>query len=468
MEPGMKMQTTPTEPPPQMYPSVDEGKARPGCEPCKAAKEAAVEQAKVESKKALGIVSYLSAKAGKLVSEQVQKIRLAICHTCQETEAGTTVRLFRKIDEKDYCGTPRLADLRKIYRDETEIGCGCNLEDKSRYDAAQCPRKLWGPGALTGKQFKVQVQQTRILKDVLDVQVHYAIKPGDEADMTGIGDTLSALPIVHAVARKWPNKHVRIRVVPGRVEWAKLGWSDVVSSEDWSTNGEWFIRLFVNRLIDIDETWARHPAHTSLYTRHHVMCDAAGVEEPIRDIGLSPSKEAAEWAAGQFGVPTQKGQPIVCLSPFSTSTPRNWPLHHWVVLAEKLTAEGCFVYVVDHIPDRTKFIPFLRYWGWGPDHLCALLKRTNLIIGNDSAMAHFGGVLRRPTIALCSASPGKVVFGWYDTVRVIQTKSACSQCNYIAHKGFTYACDSGCEAMWDLKPSVVLGNALEILKGAKP
>jgi hypothetical protein len=264
---------------------------------------------------------------------------------------------------------------------------------------------------------------------------------------------------------------VRIRVVPNRVGWASIGWPDVVSSDDWSTVGEWFIRLFTHRLISLDEDWAKHPAHKTLYTRHHGMCDAAGIsiDDLPKDIGLAPGKEVADWGKGQFVGDEMKGKPIVCLAPFSTSNQRNWPLHHWIDLAEMLTKAGSFVYFVDG-PDqeRTKFVPYLRYWGWSPEHLVALFQKTNLVIGNDSSMAHLGGVTRRPTIAICSTSPGKIVYGWYDTVRVVQSEAACSGCNWFSSRGYRNACNDACEAMWDMKPGIVLGHALDILKGAKP
>lgn len=491
MEPMNQTMTAPKPPPPPPPPPPPETQAQPkvsdslfqftvetapkiagNCTPCEAARraqEAALIQAKQESKKTLGLISMLTAKAGKLVPDTLRKMRLAICHTCPESETGTNVKLFRRIDGNEYCGLPRLADITKIYRDETQTGCGCDLADKTRYELSQCPRGRWGPGPLMGPQYTVQIQPIRVLKDVLDVQVHYAIKPNTEMDMTGIGDTIAALPVIHAIARKFPSKRVRVRVVPNRVEWAKVGWPDVVSSDDLSTAGEWFLRLFTHRLIALDEEWAKNPKHKTLYTRHHGMCDAAGVSEPVRDIGLSPTKEAAEWGKGQFIGKDIQGKPVVCLSPFSTSNQRNWPLHHWVDLADHLTKAGVFVYFVDgpH-PDRTKFLPYLRYWGWGPEFLVALFQKTDLVIGNDSAMAHLGGVMRRPTIAVCSASPGVVVFGWYDTVRVVQAEAACTACNWFSSRGYRNACDDSCEAMWDLKPSVVLGHALDILKGAKP
>jgi ADP-heptose:LPS heptosyltransferase len=403
---------------------------------------------------------------GKTVSETVQKMRLALCHTCDEKEQGTETRLFRRINKKEYCGEPRLNSLTKVYRDEKKTGCGCNVREKALYDQSVCPRARWGPGNNIGRQFKVQIRHSEVLKDVIDVQLHYARTNEEELDMTGIGDTVACLPVVHAIQQKYPSKQVRIRAVPNRVPWAKLGWANVMSTDDWSSRGEWLIKLCPERMGLIDDICAKE--HNPPISRHHLWCMAAGVDEPVRDIRLRPSNDVAEWSRGQLTEGVTNGKPIVAIVPFSNSPQRTWSMHHWIDLAGMLTKLGCFVYVVDgNEPDRTKHMPYLRYWGWGADHTVALFTKTNLVIGNDSGMSHLAGVMRVPTIAICSATDGKVVFGWYDTVKILQSPGECSPCNWQAEHGYRPSCDHQCEAMWDMKPEVVFGHAVRALKEAE-
>ena len=95
-----------------------------------------------EQLKKLGLLSYLKAKTSGLVEEDIQSKRLEICKNCKETEKDTNNQLYRVIENKSYCGQPRLEN---IYRDEVEVGCGCNIEDKVKWNMSACPRMKWGP-----------------------------------------------------------------------------------------------------------------------------------------------------------------------------------------------------------------------------------------------------------------------------------------------------------------------------------
>ena len=93
----------------------------------------------IKSKRTTGAASYLKAKLSASVPKEVRHARLAICRACTATDP-TGVRLFRERKGRMYCGTPR---LKKILRDETKEGCGCDLEDKADKVGAQCPLYLW-------------------------------------------------------------------------------------------------------------------------------------------------------------------------------------------------------------------------------------------------------------------------------------------------------------------------------------
>lgn len=93
----------------------------------------------IKSKRTTGAASYLKAKLSASVPKEVRHARLAICRACTATDPAG-VRLFREIKGRMYCGTPR---LKKILRDETKEGCGCDLEDKADARSASCPLGLW-------------------------------------------------------------------------------------------------------------------------------------------------------------------------------------------------------------------------------------------------------------------------------------------------------------------------------------
>lgn len=93
-------------------------------------------------KKSLGIVSLGKAILGGAAPPEIVAQRLAICQACQVTDP-TGARLYRVIDGKAYCGVPRLADPTKVYRDEREWGCGCELAWKAAMAEAGCPLHEW-------------------------------------------------------------------------------------------------------------------------------------------------------------------------------------------------------------------------------------------------------------------------------------------------------------------------------------
>lgn len=99
-------------------------------------------------KKTLGIVSLGKALLGGTAPPEIAAQRLAICQACQATDP-TGARLCRIIDGKAYCGVPRLADPTKVYRDEREWGCGCDLVWKVGMAETTCPLHQWD--CLTGE-----------------------------------------------------------------------------------------------------------------------------------------------------------------------------------------------------------------------------------------------------------------------------------------------------------------------------
>ncbi len=444
--------------PPVNSPSINGGPAP--CGGCRGAKPPSPE----EAKKTLGIISMLAAKTGKQVDDNVRKMRMAVCTNCHEVErvrkGEKASRLFRVKDGHKYCGAPRLSDITKIYRDEADVGCGCDLDDKVRWDRAQCPRGHWGPGALMGNQFRIEYHPIKVLKDVIDVQLHF--QSGQDTDLTGIGDTVSMLPVLPALARRYPWARVRARAIGWRVGWAKLGWSDTKASELWDDTGEFTIKLTPERLPFLDR-WCED--HVPSVGRQHYHARAAGLNpsELRHDNGIGPDAEDDKWGAEQFASHKAAGKKVVCIAPFANSITRTWPLFKWVELAQALERAGHFVWLIDsNEPDRTKFIPLVRFWGWGPGKVAALLKHTDVVIGNDSGMAHLAGVMNRPAVAICGPSPGKVAYGWYKSVKVVQSDASCAGCNWNGDK-YRYACNFGCDAIWRVTAEQVLRAAQEQL-----
>ena len=97
------------------------------------------ETQKEQPVKTLGLTSMAKALTSGPVDKEEKQRRQEICQECQEQDEGG-IHLYLEIDGKSYCGEPR---LKRILRDETRNGCGCNLRFKWIFKEAHCPLKKW-------------------------------------------------------------------------------------------------------------------------------------------------------------------------------------------------------------------------------------------------------------------------------------------------------------------------------------
>jgi len=95
-----------------------------------------------ESKKTMGVGGMVAAIASGKIDEETMKSRLEKCSNCQIKDIEGE-RLYRIYKDVPYCGVPRLKDMDKIQRFERDYGCGCNLKQKTRYNASKCPLGIW-------------------------------------------------------------------------------------------------------------------------------------------------------------------------------------------------------------------------------------------------------------------------------------------------------------------------------------
>jgi len=406
----------------------------------------------IKGEKTLGIAQYLRVKAGSKVDERTRSTRMQLCMNCEEKSTADNTRLFRTVGGTPYCGIPR---NREMLRNEKDVGCGCDLTDKVLWWKASCPRDKWGEGPNMGPGAKLLAPVTRKRKELEGV-IDIRSRTKEATDYTGIGDIVAALPVVHALAVT-RSKRVRYRVIEARVPWAQLGWPDVCVDREDTDIGEEVIDINLYGAIDLDRK-----LEESGKNRHEHWFEAAGVK-PFKP-HLFPDTEGLSWAREQLAEARRNGKRVVALSPFANAPARQWPLHHWIDLADKLMKENYHVIMIDSDPQRGRFMPCQRYWGWKPTHVSALLTETDLYVGNDSGMTHLAGVFDVNTIAICSVTSGKTVFGWYDSVEVIQATNECSGCLWREERGHRRACLTTCEALWDTSPNLVFDRSMRSLE----
>ena len=139
---------------------------------------------------------------------------------------------------------------------------------------------------------------------------------------------------------------------------------------------------------------------------------------------------------------TPSGKCIV-VAPFSNSTVRDWPLDRYKRLIGLLLNEvGTYVVLVGSRGQAAKLEPLYQDYS-GDDRLidlvgqtdwselAAVLGQADLIIANNSGVAHLAAAYGRPTLAIYSGSHQPQEWGPRgQTVRTISAVVSCSPCGY--------------------------------------
>ena len=199
--------------------------------------------------------------------------------------------------------------------------------------------------------------------------------------------------------------------------------------------------------------------HTEEY-RHEISqvtqnCPRTAVWQTLQDIYVAPVRpqivvnaDEAKWAADylkQFN-----GKPVLLLAPFSNYATRSWPKIKFLRLCEKITQETDYAVVtVDQFAERAVGFPNLITSITLP-RLAHLIRAVDIVVGNDSGVAHLAGTVGKPTFAIMGPTHPTTVFGHIPNVVPIQIslkKVPCVGCHFSHAKGYVAACDTMCVAL---------------------
>jgi ADP-heptose:LPS heptosyltransferase len=262
----------------------------------------------------------------------------------------------------------------------------------------------------------------------------------------GIGDLVVAAAAVAGIRHERPESRVCLSVRPHLIEWARLfrdAHSIVRVGQEPRAD-----RLYLPyRTYESREIPERGRLH-----RHQYYAEACATW-PVWPRTHIPVDDRA-WAANEDPL---GGHPAVIV-PFAAHVIRNWPASYFAELIASLRDLGYTPVILDSPGDGGRTHPFgvWRYWGQQPGRVAALLDRAALVVGNDSGMIHLAGALGRPTVAVCASVEGESIYGFYPTVRVVQSTAPCSRCYWQSVHGYRSACNLGCAALYGIPPQRVL------------
>ncbi len=133
--------------------------------------------------------------------------------------------------------------------------------------------------------------------------------------------------------------------------------------------------------------------------------------------------------------------------------------------AYTLANAGLSVAACDVDKDDVDNFPFFFY-GMKLEYSAALAARADVVIANDSGMAHLAGTIGVPTVAVCGMTNPDVVFGHIPEVRGLRGghgKVWCAGCHF-SPKSYRASCAKGCLALMSIDPMEIVKIVLETLK----
>ena len=409
-------------------------------------------------KKSFGAASYVKAKLGGEIATQVQEMRWSLCVGCQEKDVDSGEKLFQRDGPNlAFCG-PKHGLIER--RDESSHGCGCELNDKVKWKKSTCPRGRWGPGMAFGNgiiPLWFDGVNDETLPKVMDFM---APTSGKTMDMTGIGDTICHVILVQAIQKQYDAAgtgwRVRFATLSQRVEWAKVLLAgtniEVIPLDDPDiVKGAQRYHSSDQRFIEMDETCKIN----NWRNRHVYWSERFGVDykSMMQEWVVHIPKESWEHATEWLTEAKKFGNPVIGLAPYSTGVTRDLPVAQWMQLAAELKSLGYIVFVLDRpeseeeTRNRSNDLGCRLYDGSDPANIMAVIDQVDMIVGNDSGLAHLAGFVGTPFLAICGPTSGEIVFSGYPSANWFQMKGDCAACYWFQENGWKPWCSSGCQLL---------------------
>ncbi len=207
--------------------------------------------------------------------------------------------------------------------------------------------------------------------------------------------------------------------------------------------------------VCLDEVFAREVAEGGRRPRIDYIREFLGIPASPARPELRLTAADVAWADDRS---KELGRPLVLLFPQAAWKPREWPANYWVDLAWGLQANGAKVLVLLANDDaRFHNTPEFQ-WNTPVGRLAALMRRADLVIGNDSFPAHLAGTAGTPTLALLGPTQPTVFAHIPEVECVMSRRLDCTGCHF--NPPFRAACDQGCLSLYRLFPEDVLPIAL--------
>jgi len=182
--------------------------------------------------------------------------------------------------------------------------------------------------------------------------------------------------------------------------------------------------FLLNRTLE--DTKAERELHESRYNLELVQLLGLGSPQPLPEAPAAvPLPVPPAAAAGieswlqQQGI--NPGEPLITIHPWTSNPEKSWPLESFCEVVRRLSQEGKRICLIGGTENRPRMeslekeLPPGTIDGVGQvplERLGALLKRSRLLISNDSGPAHIASAVGTPTIIVAPKTHERLLKRW--------------------------------------------------------
>ena len=159
------------------------------------------------------------------------------------------------------------------------------------------------------------------------------------------------------------------------------------------------------------------PCHTRPFDSRHYEMEAIadflpdmGLERKPVSLAYQISSSCLAAVDERLKKENQAGKPVLSVFPGSGWSGKCWPVEHFVALLNRVNDDGRFMVVLggspgerwlcEHINSQLKHAALITAGRLSLDESAALIQRSALLIGNDSAPIHVAAAVGCPTVSL--------------------------------------------------------------------
>lgn len=227
--------------------------------------------------------------------------------------------------------------------------------------------------------------------------------------------------------------------------------------KDWLDLFAGFTHTDENATLPLDHVWQDEMQEQGGIQRHSRYANALDTTAGI---------PKAKLPIGHYG---ERYRDHILMFPFSAWKGREYPLVNYIHIYRELEAQGEQVIVM--APDHHNLLDLMsfshRKKGLKPAKVFDMISTAKMVIGNDSAPIHLAGIAGTKAIALCGPTDGKVAFGHYPSVEVLQGSLPCNKC-YWSTRDYIPPCHTFCANLASIHPSAVINTLWELKSRVHP